>query len=150
MLVVGCTTHATRSLHKAVTTKRHLLEFAEGTEVTEENFSQIERGVPDQPCKHLGQRSLMACDRKSSKLTYDQSVLRSCGTSAKTLSSWLMTRCRLKLARSGPVPTNPSCSWQRWWSTSTVCINRTQNHLPCTAWRLDATNSGSQILGGMC
>lgn len=126
--------------------QKALLEFSDGTEVTEENFSQVERELLIN-LANTYDRKPDGYDRKTSKLTFNDRVEWARGFAAGlefVVDDPMESEAR-KLWTSANEPFLFLATLVEYWN---VCVAKTQKtaHAPLA---LDATNSGSQILGGV-
>ena len=123
-----------------------LLEFAEGTPVTEENFAQVEREYLINLANTWDGKA-DGFDRKTSKLSYDDRV-KWAEEFTKDLQFIVddpMSSEARKIWTSAGEPFLWLATLVEFWE---VCRYKTKKtaHAPLA---LDATNSGSQILGGV-
>ena len=123
-----------------------LLEFSEGTTVTDENFSQVEKEFLIN-LANTWDKKPQGYDRKTSKLSFDDRV-----KWAKQFASELeyvvdepMATASREVWTSAGEPFLFLATLAEYWD---VCVrkSKTTAHAPLA---LDATNSGSQILGGV-
>ena len=123
-----------------------LLEFAEGTEVTNKNFTQVEREYLIN-LANTWDKKPHGCDRKTSKMSFDDRVewARKFAAELEYVVDDPMTTVAREVWTSASEPFLFLATLAEYWD---VCVRKTKTtaHAPLA---LDATNSGSQILGGV-